>query len=83
MSDSAEIKCTIAFWYYRRMLLVIALMGVGGGWFFYDGKVGWPEKNVAAVAKRAFEAAADGNNWSSFSSKDEAFVDSVFVAGAC
>ena len=36
-------------------------------------------KNVAAVAKRAFEAAADGNNWSSFSSKDEAFVDSVFV----
>jgi len=79
MSGSAEINCSIAFWYYRRMLLVIALMAIGGGWFFYDGKVGWPEKNVAAVAKRAFEAAADGNDWNTFSSKDEVFVDSAVV----
>ncbi len=82
MSGSAEIKCSVAFWYYRRMLLVIGLMLFGGLWFFYDGRVGWPQKNVAAVAKRAFEAAADGHDWSAFSANDEAFLDAAFVGGS-
>lgn len=75
MSGPAEIKCSIAFWYYRRMLLIVGLMAFGGLWFFYDGQVGWPRKNVAAVAKGAFEAAARGDDWSVYSSADEKFLD--------
>ena len=75
MSGSAQIKCSIAFWYYRRMLLIIGLMTFGGLWFFYDGSVAWPRKNVAAIAKRAFEAAADGNAWSYYISNDKVFLD--------
>lgn len=57
------------------MLLIIGLMAFGGLWFFYDGKFGWPEKNVAAIAKRAFEAAAQGQEWQAFSITDETLLD--------
>lgn len=77
MSGSSQIKCSIAFWYYRRMLLIVGLMTFGGLWFFYDGKVAWPRKNVAAIAKRAFEAAADGHGWSDYAQQDEMFLDAA------
>ena len=64
------------------MLLIIGLMAFGGLWFFYDGRVGWPEKNVAAIAKRAFEAAADGQEWQVFCATDENFLDSRLPEGS-
>jgi hypothetical protein len=64
------------------MLLIIGLMAFGGLWFFYDGRVGWPVKNVAAIAKRAFEAAAHGQEWQAFSATDETFLDSRLPAAA-
>ncbi|MCP4846941.1 MAG: hypothetical protein GY899_03220 [Verrucomicrobiaceae bacterium] len=78
MSGSTRIICSIAFWYYRRMLLIVALMAFGGGWFFYDGKVAWPKKNVAAIAKRAFESASEGIKWSDYILVDNDFIDAGF-----
>ena len=36
MTGSSQIKCSIAFWYYRRMLLIVGLMAFG---FFMTGRL--------------------------------------------
>ena len=59
MEKSEQIICKVAFWYYRRMALMFLLFVGGGLWFFYDGLIGWPQKNKIHIAKMAFEAGAD------------------------
>lgn len=62
---------------------MIGLMTFGGFWFFYDGKIGWPKKNIVAIAKLAFDAAADGDSWDVFRAKnDEIFKDTAFADGS-
>lgn len=64
------------------MLLIMGLMTFGGLWFFYDGKVGWPNKNIVAIAKRGFDAAADGVAWDLFRAKDEILKDAALADGS-
>jgi hypothetical protein len=64
------------------MLLIIGLMTFGGFWFFYDGKIGWPNKNIVAIAKGAFDAAADGVDWDLFRAKDETLKDASLADGS-
>lgn len=75
MAASDEIVCKIAFWFYRRMALIMALLVLGGLWFLYDGKIGWPKKNIVALAKEGFEAGRDGSSWDEFASSNENFLD--------
>ena len=56
----------MAFWYYRRMALMLLLTVGGGCWFFYDGKFGWPAKNVVFYAKEAFDSGGNGEGWLEF-----------------
>ena len=66
MDQSKHILCKVAFWYYRRMALMFLLLTGGGLWFFYDGFIGWPEKNKIHIAKRAFEAGVQNSGWENF-----------------
>ena len=66
MEQSEQILCKVAFWYYRRMALMFLLFAGGGLWFFYDGLIGWPQKNKIHIAKMAFEAGSEGESWESF-----------------
>ncbi len=77
MAASGEIICKIAFWYYRRMALIIGLITAAGLWFLYDGASGWPKKNVVALAKQAFEAAAKGKTWGEFSTENSDYLDAA------
>ena len=66
MEKSEQIICKVAFWYYRRMALMFLLFVGGGLWFFYDGLIGWPQKNKIHIAKMAFEAGVEDQTWESF-----------------
>jgi len=45
------------------MALMLLLTVGGGGWFFYDGKFGWPSKNIVYFAKKAFDLGGEGKSW--------------------
>jgi hypothetical protein len=77
MASSEQITCKIAFWYYRRMALMVGLLTAAGIWFYYDGKVGWPKKNVVALAKHAFEAGANNTDWATFAAENTDFQDAA------
>ncbi len=75
MEPLEKITCKIAFWYYRRMALMVGLLTAAGIWFYYDGKVGWPKKNVVGLAKQAFEGGANGRSWEEFTTDSVDFKD--------
>ena len=75
--ESGKIRCKVAFWYYRRMALIAVLLTAGGLWFMYDGKVGWPKKNVVALAKEAFDAGKRDISWGDFTQSSEKFTDAA------
>lgn len=53
--EPETIACHVTAWYYRRMGLLAAMFLGMGMLFFYDGKIGYPKKNVVAVKKEWFE----------------------------
>ena len=57
------IKCTVGKWYYKRMILMALMLSAFGGWFLYDGVIGYPKKNRIAVAEEAFLAGQNGASW--------------------
>lgn len=57
-TDVDTINCPIGKWYFKRMTLLGLLLIGFGGWFLYDGLVGYPKKQVKAVAFEAFAKGA-------------------------
>ncbi len=72
-SSNAPITCTVGRWYYKRMLLMALMLSVFGAWFLYDGAIGWPRKNEAAVAAEIFNASKEGASWEAVTAKSQAF----------
>lgn len=57
------------------MALMVGLLTAAGVWFYYDGEIGWPKKNVVGLAKQAFEAGANGRSWADFEADNVDFKD--------
>ena len=68
-NDVEIIKCPIGKWYFKRMTLLGLLLLGFGGWFLYDGFVGYPNSQVKAVAYEAFAAGAE-SNWEEYSTQE-------------
>jgi hypothetical protein len=49
------IICRVTPWFFRRMGILAAMLLGMGGYFFYDGKIGYPKKNEIAEKKVWFE----------------------------
>jgi len=73
--DSTLLECRVGSWYFRRMILMAAMLGVFAAWFFYDGKVGYARKNRAALAEEAFAAGGAGVPWEQFETEAKNYVD--------
>lgn len=50
------IECRVTRWYFKRMLMLAAMLLIFGAFFFYDGKWGYPAKNKQAEVKERFDA---------------------------
>lgn len=49
------IECKVTPWYFRRMGLLAAMLVIFAAFFLYDGKWGYPAKNLKADVKDHFE----------------------------
>lgn len=75
-TDPTEtIECHVGPWYFKRMILMAAMLGIFGAWFLYDGKIGYAKKNRAALAEEAFAAGGAGVPWGKFESDSPNYVD--------
>lgn len=61
MSYSSPIKCKVTQWFLWRAILMLVMFGGFCIYFFYDWKVGYPEKNVVVANYVAFTKA--GQDW--------------------
>ena len=69
-NDTDKIQCPIGKWYFKRMTLLGLLLLGFGGWFLYDGFIGYPKSQVKAVAYEAFKAGSS-STWAEYSAKEE------------
>jgi hypothetical protein len=60
----AEARVT-PIWKKQKLFVAIFLFAIAG-WFFYDGKVGWPKSNEAFDAYKKFEAEDRRTEWPDF-----------------
>ncbi len=60
MERTDPIVCRTSPWFFKRMLLLMALTGGLSAFFLYDGLFGYPRKNHIADLHGAFEAVAEG-----------------------
>jgi hypothetical protein len=80
---------------WRKQKLFVALFMIAfGGYFFYDGAIGWPRNNERFVKHEEFEKAKDPEGWKAFAkergwsqNKPEKFykkeeIDGQFLYGA-
>ncbi len=55
VDSSSEIRCGVTRWYYKRMLLLTAMLVGMGSYFLYDGKWGYPKANKVVEHKQWFQ----------------------------
>lgn len=73
--DPQTIECRVGSWYFKRMLMMAAMLGIFAAWFLYDGKIGYAKKNRAALAEEAFTAASAGSTWEAYAAAGPAYRD--------
>ena len=77
MAEHETIECRVTPWYFRRMSLITLMLAAFGGWFLYDGLIGYPKKNLEAVASEAFAMArsedSEKRTWKHFTATSESF----------
>jgi hypothetical protein len=61
MTDTEVIVCRASVWYFRRVAMLMALTGVMGLLFLYDGLIGYPKKNHIADLHGVFVNFASGD----------------------
>lgn len=71
MTETERIECKVAPWYFRRMGLMTLLLAGCGGWFMWDGLVGWPKANHKADIYEAFQAGREETSWDEFVAEKE------------
>ncbi len=75
IEPSETLECRVGPWYFKRMILMAAMLGIFAAWFFYDGKIGYAKKNRAALAEEAFAAGGAGVPWEKFAVDAPSYVD--------
>ena len=78
MPENSPITCKVTNWFLWRALLMLVMFGGFCIYFFYDWKIGYPEKNVVVANYRAFNMAGQAwtteenrNSWPDFVSEQE------------
>jgi hypothetical protein len=61
MSDRSLIVCKVTPWFIWRAVLMLVMFGGFAGYFLYDWKIGYPQKNVVVAYYQAFSEA--GSAW--------------------
>ncbi len=57
--NSANIDCPLTSWFKMRIHLVSVVVLFFAGYFFYDGTIGYPQKNLSYYYHKAFKDAGE------------------------
>ena len=68
--DTVEsIECRLSWWFHKRAIIFVAIIGGMSAYFVYDGYIGYPKGNLWVDEYEAFDADSAGTSWGRYAAK--------------
>jgi len=71
MSQNASkvIECPVSWWFHKRVLIFVVVIGGFAAYFVYDGYIGYPKDNQWVDEYEAFDPDVAGTSWGRYAAK--------------